>query len=453
MGLTQIQRDNQIKPGDAYRILANDSTGKMSENAAITGNRAVASDVNGQLVASTTTDTELGYVHGVTSSIQAQINALSNGLSWKQPVLVATTAPLTQAYTQTSSTVLTETSASSGVLQNIDGYTPVNGDRILIKDETGGNAPNNGIYIVTNIGDGVSVPWVLTRSSDMNTWAEVPSAAVFAEEGTANADKAYVCTSDPGGTLGSTNITFVQFGAITSYSAGSGIKLSGNTFSITVDNSLTTSVSDPTLVVKEDAAGAIITGTSGIKIQLEASNPTLQISSNQLGVKLDAARAITTGASGIGVSVDNTTIDISSNSIEVKAGGITNTQVSASAAIAISKLSTGTNAQIIISNGSTNNWETISGDATLTNAGVVSISGGLSNHLSWNETPSGTIGGGNTAFTLAHSPAGTGADLMLFLNGLLQQQGGSNDYTISGTAITFNVAPESGSSLLATYQY
>jgi hypothetical protein len=60
--------------GTAYRILANDSTGVMSENAAITGSRAVASDANGQLVASATTATELGYVNGVTSSIQTQLD-------------------------------------------------------------------------------------------------------------------------------------------------------------------------------------------------------------------------------------------------------------------------------------------------------------------------------------------------------------------------------------------
>lgn len=61
--------------GTAYRVLANDSNGVMSENAAITASRAVASDANGQLVAATTTATELGYVSGVTSAIQTQIDS------------------------------------------------------------------------------------------------------------------------------------------------------------------------------------------------------------------------------------------------------------------------------------------------------------------------------------------------------------------------------------------
>lgn len=72
--ITNLTR-TKLATGNAYRILANGSGGAISENAAITGNRAVASDVNGQLVAATTTDTELGYVSGTTSSIQTQINA------------------------------------------------------------------------------------------------------------------------------------------------------------------------------------------------------------------------------------------------------------------------------------------------------------------------------------------------------------------------------------------
>lgn len=66
---------SKLATGTAYRILANDSSGVISENAAITASRAVASDANGQLVASATTATELGYVNGVTSAIQTQLDA------------------------------------------------------------------------------------------------------------------------------------------------------------------------------------------------------------------------------------------------------------------------------------------------------------------------------------------------------------------------------------------
>jgi len=49
----------------------------VNKLAALTANRAVATDSSGFLTPSATTDTELGYVNGVTSSIQAQINAIS----------------------------------------------------------------------------------------------------------------------------------------------------------------------------------------------------------------------------------------------------------------------------------------------------------------------------------------------------------------------------------------
>lgn len=65
------------------------------------------------------------------------------------------------------------------------------------------------------------------------------------------------------------------------------------------------------------------------------------------------------------------------------------------------------------------------------------------------EPPSGSINGVNTTFTLANTPvAGTE---QVFLNGLLQEPGGSNDYTISGDTITYNTAPETGDRLVVTY--
>ena len=73
-GAAAIAR-SKTATGTAYRILANDSSGVMSENAAITASRAVASDANGQLAASATTATELGYLSGVTSAIQTQLDS------------------------------------------------------------------------------------------------------------------------------------------------------------------------------------------------------------------------------------------------------------------------------------------------------------------------------------------------------------------------------------------
>jgi hypothetical protein len=65
------------------------------------------------------------------------------------------------------------------------------------------------------------------------------------------------------------------------------------------------------------------------------------------------------------------------------------------------------------------------------------------------ETPSGTVNGSNTAFTLANTPiAGTE---QVFLNGLLQEPGAGNDYTISTNTITYLTAPIAGDKIRVTY--
>jgi len=64
------------------------------------------------------------------------------------------------------------------------------------------------------------------------------------------------------------------------------------------------------------------------------------------------------------------------------------------------------------------------------------------------ETPSGTINGSNTAFTLALTPHENEA-VELYLDGLYLIEG--TDYTLSGTSITMTPAPALGQSLKAQY--
>lgn len=134
------------------------------------------------------------------------VDNVAQGLNVKSPCLVATTASITLIGGQT-----------------IDGVTVVAGDRVLVKNQS--TASQNGIYVVQ------TTAW--TRSTDMDTWAEVPSAFTFVETGTTQADTGWVCTSDPGGTIGTTAITWSQFSAAGSYTAGTGLTLTGNQFSIT----------------------------------------------------------------------------------------------------------------------------------------------------------------------------------------------------------------------------
>jgi hypothetical protein len=127
------------------------------------------------------------------------------GISWKQPCAVATLTAITL----------------SG-LQTIDGYTTLAGDRVLVKNQA--NAAFNGIYLA-NAG-----AW--TRSLDANVWDEFVSAISFIEYGT-QAGGAWFCTATPGGTLGVTALNWSQFTTSATYSAGTGLTLTGSVFSIT----------------------------------------------------------------------------------------------------------------------------------------------------------------------------------------------------------------------------
>lgn len=64
--------------GNAHRLVVNDALGVMSDLSALTASRAIATDADGMPVASATTATELGYVSGLTSAIQTQINSKLN---------------------------------------------------------------------------------------------------------------------------------------------------------------------------------------------------------------------------------------------------------------------------------------------------------------------------------------------------------------------------------------
>jgi phage-related tail fiber protein len=110
----------------------------------------------------------------------------------------------------------------SGLL-TIDGYTVSVGDRVLVKDQT--NTAENGIYVAA------AAAW--SRSADANTWNSLISAFTFVELGTTLSDTGWVCLANAGGTLGVTAVVWSQFSGAGTYSAGTGLTLTGTTFSIT----------------------------------------------------------------------------------------------------------------------------------------------------------------------------------------------------------------------------
>lgn len=71
----ELPRTKIASSANNYRVLTNGATGGITDAAAITASRALISDANGIPTHSATTSTELGYVSGVTSAIQTQLDA------------------------------------------------------------------------------------------------------------------------------------------------------------------------------------------------------------------------------------------------------------------------------------------------------------------------------------------------------------------------------------------
>jgi hypothetical protein len=76
----------------------------------------------------------------------------------------------------------------------------------------------------------------------------------------------------------------------------------------------------------------------------------------------------------------------------------------------------------------------------------------LGKNTSWMEIPSGSADGVTNVFGLSNVPLPLDAT-MLYINGILQRQGPTYDYVLSGTIVTMNYFPQSGSNLLASYPY
>lgn len=162
------------------------------------------------------------------------VDSVAAGLAPKAPVAAATTAALpANTYSNGSSGVgATLTGSSNGALAAIDGYTPLLNDRILVQNEATG--ANNGIYVVTQVGSG-GAPYILTRSFDADLASQLKGAYTFALNGTANQDHEFILTVTSAITVGTTNLTFSDYGAATVV-AGNGISKSGTTISVNAGN-------------------------------------------------------------------------------------------------------------------------------------------------------------------------------------------------------------------------
>jgi hypothetical protein len=176
---------------------------------------------------------------GTDATTKNYVDAAINGLAWKDTVRLASTA-------QVALTGLTA----------IDGVTPSAGDRILLKNQT---APaENGIWVAA------SGAWA--RATDAALANDLLNAACFVSEGTANADTAWVMTTNAPITVGTTGLTWAQFGAGAVYSAGNGLTLTGNVFDVGAGTGITVAADtvavDTTVIATQAYVTSALVGTA-----------------------------------------------------------------------------------------------------------------------------------------------------------------------------------------------
>lgn len=120
------------------------------------------------------------------AATKAYVDGIALNVGKRVRVRVATTANIT----------------ISSALNNgdtLDGVTLATGDLVLVKDQS--SPAQNGVYTVA------ASP---ARTPEYDTYNEIPGSLIAVQEGTANADTLWICTSNEGGTLDTTAIAFSQ---------------------------------------------------------------------------------------------------------------------------------------------------------------------------------------------------------------------------------------------------
>jgi hypothetical protein len=217
----------------------------------------------------------IGVANPTTASdaaTKAYVDSTSSGLQIKTACAAATTTNLNATYTAGTLDTngghgvgATLTNAGADAAFAVDGYSAAANDRILVKNQA--ISIQNGIYVVTTVGDG-STPWVLTRAGDFDDSIAqtppmvAPGAYTFIANGTTQQGSSWVVESETGSgaggsiVIGTDPITFVQFSAAQVYTPGIGIGITGNVIS-----------------------NAGVTGlTAGANIQISASTGNVTIS-------------------------------------------------------------------------------------------------------------------------------------------------------------------------------
>jgi hypothetical protein len=236
-------------------------------------------------------------------------DSIAAGLNYHQPVNYASTTTLpTYTYNNGASGVgATITAVANGAL-SLGGGSPTATQRVLIKNEISANAPYNGVYVVTQAGTTL-LPFILTRATDYDTSGSGTNEIdqgdyVLVISGTL-ASTAWVQQTALPITVGTTALSFIQFNAPITYSAGTGLNESpAFTFNIATtgvaSGSYGLAASVPTIAINSQGQ---ITSASNTAIAIAASQVTTgTLAITQGGTNSSAAATAGGAAYGTGTA-------------------------------------------------------------------------------------------------------------------------------------------------------
>lgn len=227
-------------------------------------------------------------------------DVVSAGVHFHEPVRAATTGNLAADYDNgTDGVGATLTADTNRVFTTLDGVTGWTlGDRILVKDES--TAAYNGVYTLTALGEVSVSPWVLTRSSDTDTYEVASSnglsegSTFYVEAGDTNAGSTFTCNTQGTITFGTTAISFALVSSALTYTGGTNINVSGLTISL--DG--TVAATNGGTGQNTTTVGDLLYGTSSntwSKLALGAANKSLVVNGSGTQVEWNA---VALGASG-----------------------------------------------------------------------------------------------------------------------------------------------------------
>lgn len=390
----KITRDSYGRVSGTESVTAGDITGLVDSTYVNVSGDSLSGNLT---MTSGATVTGLPAPSNSTDAVNKEyVDALASSLNVHAAVEVASTVALTVTYSNgTAGVGATLTNAGTQAAIQLDGYSPTTGTRVLIKNQA--DSKQNGVYVVTTIGS-VSTNWVLTRATDSDNHIAGQVMAgdyVFVAEGSTQASTGWTLTSVGTGTndaivIGTDGIVFTQFSGAGSYLAGTGLQLSGTTFSVqlgagiaqlptnevgvdlyspssgglvlTTDGSTRSTASGSQLFLLLKAAGGLTQDSNGLYIpasgvtnaMLANSAITLSADAGSGTVSLGGTHTISgTSAQGISTSVSGGTVTItaadattaakgvasfsssnfavSSGAVTIKAGGVTGTEIASGA--------------------------------------------------------------------------------------------------------------------------